>query len=99
MLSAVSRPDRLIIELINCKGSKDSPSRRRRSMAHEGSPSGVTEESKLRIDARQVKQHLRDGELALLLCVPIGEWNSSFFMNEPGDEKVAARDMREIFKT
>ena len=56
------------------------------------------DESKLGISTRQVMQELRDGEprIAVLRANPGIEF--TVFMNEPGDEKIAARRMRDIFK-
>jgi uncharacterized pyridoxal phosphate-dependent enzyme len=56
------------------------------------------DESKLGINARQVMQELRDGEprIVVLRANPQGI-EFTVFMNDPGDEKLAARRMREIF--
>lgn len=56
------------------------------------------DESKLGINARQVMQELRDGEprIVVLRANPQGI-EFTVFMNDPGDEKLAARRMRETF--
>ena len=56
------------------------------------------DESKLGINARQVMQELRDGEprIVVLRANPGNEF--TVFMSELGDEKVAVRRLREIFK-
>jgi D-glucosaminate-6-phosphate ammonia-lyase len=56
------------------------------------------DESKLRIDSRQVMQQLRDGEPRIVVLRASPGIEFTVFMNEPGDEKIAARRMREIFK-
>src|SRR5262245_35916939 len=52
------------------------------------------EESKLGISARQVMQELRDGEPRIVVLRSSPGIEFTVFMNEPGDEKVAARRMR-----
>jgi L-seryl-tRNA(Ser) seleniumtransferase len=56
------------------------------------------DESKLGINARKVMQELRDGEPRIVVLRANPGIEFTVFMNEPGDEKVAARRMREIFK-
>jgi len=56
------------------------------------------DESKLGINVRQVMQELRNGEprIVVLRANPEGI-EFTVFMNEPGDEKLAAHRMKEIF--
>ena len=56
------------------------------------------DESKLGLTARQVMQELRDGEPRIVVLRSSPGIEFTVFMNEPGDEKIAARRMREIFK-
>jgi L-seryl-tRNA(Ser) seleniumtransferase len=56
------------------------------------------DESKLGTTARQVMQELRDGEPRIVVLRANPGLEFTVFMNEPGDEKIAARRMREIFK-
>jgi hypothetical protein len=56
------------------------------------------DESKLGINARKVMQELRDGEPRVVVLRAGTGIEFTVFMNEPGDEKVAVRRMREIFK-
>jgi uncharacterized pyridoxal phosphate-dependent enzyme len=57
------------------------------------------DESKLGITSRQLMEQLREGDprIVVLRANPQGI-EFTVFMNEPGDEKVAARRMKEIFK-
>ena len=57
------------------------------------------DEAKLGMTARQVEEQLREGEprIAVARTSPQG-LEFTVFMNEAGDEKIAARRMREIFK-
>jgi L-seryl-tRNA(Ser) seleniumtransferase len=57
------------------------------------------DEAGLGINTRQVMQELRDGDprIVVLRANPQGI-EFTVFMNEPGDEKAAARRMKEIFK-
>jgi len=56
------------------------------------------DESKLGINVRKVMQELRDGEPRIVVLRANPGIEFTLFMNEPGDEKLAARRMREIFK-
>lgn len=56
------------------------------------------DESKLGMNVRQVMQQLRDGEPRIVVLRANPGIEFTVFMNEPGDEKLAARRMREIFK-
>jgi L-seryl-tRNA(Ser) seleniumtransferase len=56
------------------------------------------DEAKLGMNARQVMQELRDGEPRIVVLRANRGIEFTVFMNEPGDERVAARRMREIFK-
>ena len=57
------------------------------------------DESKLGIDARQVMQELRNGEpRVVVLRANPGGIEFTVFMNDAGDEKLAARRMKEIFE-
>jgi hypothetical protein len=55
------------------------------------------DESKLGINARQIMQELRDGEPRIVVLRGNPGIEFTVFMNEPGDEKIAVRRMREIF--
>ena len=57
------------------------------------------DESTLGINARQVMKELRDGEPRIVVLRANPGIEFTVFMNEPGDEKLAARRMREIFKS
>jgi L-seryl-tRNA(Ser) seleniumtransferase len=56
------------------------------------------DESKLGKNVRQVMQELRDGEPRIVVLRANPGIEFTVFMNEPGDEKIAAKRMREIFK-
>lgn len=56
------------------------------------------DERTLGITARQVTQALRDGEPRIVVLPANPGIEFTVFMNDPGDEKLAARRMREIFK-
>jgi L-seryl-tRNA(Ser) seleniumtransferase len=56
------------------------------------------DESKLGMNARQVMQQLRDGEPRIVVLRANPGIEFTVFMNEPGDEKIAAKRMREVFK-
>ena len=56
------------------------------------------DESKLGITARQVEQRLLEGEPRIAVARPAsGSVQFTVFMNEPGEEDIAAARMREIF--
>jgi L-seryl-tRNA(Ser) seleniumtransferase len=56
------------------------------------------DEEALKLTAREVTQELRDGEPRIVVGRARRGVEFTVFMNEPGEEKVAVRRMREIFK-
>jgi L-seryl-tRNA(Ser) seleniumtransferase len=56
------------------------------------------DESTVGIDSRAVMQRLRDGEPRIVVLRANPGIEFTVFMNERGEEKIAARRMREIFK-
>jgi uncharacterized pyridoxal phosphate-dependent enzyme len=56
------------------------------------------DEAKLGMNAGQVMKELRDGDPRIVVLRASPGIEFTVFMNEPGDEKIAARRMREIFK-
>ncbi|MFN7919285.1 MAG: aminotransferase class V-fold PLP-dependent enzyme [Bryobacteraceae bacterium] len=55
------------------------------------------DEAKLKLTAGEVEKQLRDGEPRIVVLRGKGGLEFTVFMNDPGDEKIAARRMKEIF--
>jgi len=57
------------------------------------------DETRIKLTVRQVEQQLRDGDPRIVVLRAAGGKGLEFtvFMNDPGDEKFAARRMKEIF--
>ena len=55
------------------------------------------DEAKLKMTARDVERQLRDGEPRIVTLRASKGLEFTVFMNDPGDEKIAARRMKEIF--